>query len=332
MTVRTRRSIVIVAFPGAQLLDVAGPLEVFTAADDERDGAYRIDVVTADDRPSTTSSGLTIGPTTSLPDPGERIDTVIIAGGNGTPDAIVDGRITDWLRAAAPNVRRLTSVCSGAFLLAEAGLLEGRRATTHWSVCELLQSLHPSTTVESDAIYVRDGNIATSAGVTAGMDLSLALVEEDLGRDVALAVARRLVLFVRRPGGQSQFSAQLEAQTAEREPLKDLQAYIHEHPADDLSVAALAERAAMSPRHLARLFAREVGVTPAVYVERVRVEVARRLLEETNLGLDAVAAAAGFGSVETLRRSFHRRLHVSPSDYRARFRTADAVPARAEAP
>jgi transcriptional regulator GlxA family with amidase domain len=178
----------------------------------------------------------------------------------------------------------------------------------------------PATVVDADAIYVRDGKVATSAGITAGMDLALALVEEDLGRDLALEVARWLVLFVRRPGGQSQFSTQLRAQSAERAPLRDLQTWIVEHPADDLSVATLAARVAMSTRHFARVFTRETGVTPAVYVERARVDIARRLLEETGLGLDAVAEASGFGSVETLRRAFHRTLGVPPSDYRSRFR------------
>jgi transcriptional regulator GlxA family with amidase domain len=214
----------------------------------------------------------------------------------------------------------MASVCSGAFLLAAAGLLDGRRATTHWSVCELLADTFPMTRVEPDSIYVRDGNIATSAGITAGMDLALALVEEDHGRDVALEVARWLVLFMRRPGGQSQFSTQLRAQSAEREPLRDLQTWIVENPTADLSVGALATRVAMSPRHFARVFARETGVTPAVYVERIRVDLARRLLEETGLGLEAEADASGFGSVETLRRAFHRTLGVAPSDYRARFR------------
>ena len=211
-------------------------------------------------------------------------------------------------------------MCSGAFLLARAGLLAGRRATTHWSVCDELARIFPDTTVDPDAIYVRDGNVATSAGITAGMDLALALVEEDLGRELALEVARWLVLFVRRPGGQSQFSTQLRSQSAERAPIRELQTWIVEHPTDDLSVGNLASRVAMSPRHFARVFTRETGVTPAVYVEATRVELGRRLLEETGLGLDAVAEAAGFGSVETLRRAFHRTLGVAPSDYRARFR------------
>jgi transcriptional regulator GlxA family with amidase domain len=310
----------VVAHPGVQLLDVAGPLEVFSVANRFRPGSYLVQVVTVTGELFTTSSGVFLAPHGRLSDHAGPLDTVIVAGGDGTRVAVENPDLLDWLRDAAPRTRRLASVCSGAFVLAAAGLLEGRRATTHWSVCELLAATFPTTSVEPDSIYVRDGNIATSAGITAGMDLALALVEEDHGRDVALEVARWLVLFVRRPGGQSQFSTQLRAQSAERAPLRELQTWIVEHPTDDLSVGALASRVAMSPRHFARLFTRETGVTPAVYVERIRVDLARRLLEETGLGLDAVADAAGFGSVETLRRAFHRTLGVAPSDYRARFR------------
>ena len=314
------RLVVIVGFPTVQLLDVAGPLEVFDLACRFRPGAYRVELATSDGEVLTTSSGLRLAPHARLADRTTGLDTVIVAGGNGTVAALSDEMLIDWLRTVEPGCRRVASVCSGAFLLAQAGLLDGRRATTHWSVCDELERAFPTTVVDADAIYVRDGKIATSAGITAGMDLALALVEEDLGRDVALEVARWLVLFVRRPGGQSQFSTQLRSQSAERAPLRDLQTWIVEHPADDLSVSRLATRVAMSPRHFARVFTRETGVTPAVYVERSRVDTARRLLEETGVGLDAVSDAAGFGSVETLRRAFHRTLGVAPSDYRARFR------------
>lgn len=318
------RAIAIVAFPGVQLLDVAGPLEVFELArrlSTERGAPdpYRLEVLTAGGAAVATSSNLTITPHGALDDR-RGFDTVVVAGGNGTIDAIADGAITAWLCAVEPRCRRVASVCSGAFLLAQAGLLDGRRATTHWSVCEQLERAFPRVEVDADAIHVRDGKMATSAGITAGMDLALALVEEDLGHDLALDVARWLVLFVRRPGGQSQFSTHLRAQAAERAPLRDLQTWILEHSTDDLSITTLAERVHMSPRHFARVFRRETGVTPAVYVERTRVEVSRRLLEDTGLGLDDVAEAAGFGSVETLRRAFHRTLGVAPSDYRARFR------------
>lgn len=319
------RSIAVVAHQDVQLLDVAGPLEVFDLArrrslERGQPDPYRIEVLAPTSGPVRTSSGLTLTPHATLADRLAGVDTVVVAGGNGTVDAFADGRIAEWLRAVEPRCRRVTSVCSGAFLLAQAGLLDGRRATTHWSSCELLARSFPTADVDIDAIYVRDGKVATSAGITAGMDLALALVEEDLGRELALEVARWLVLFVRRPGGQSQFSTQLRAQAAERAPLRDLQTWIVEHVAGDLSVPALAARVAMSPRHFTRVFTRETGVTPAVYVERTRVDVARRLLEETGLGLETVADAAGFGSVETLRRAFHRTLGVAPSDYRARFR------------
>ena len=212
-------------------------------------------------------------------------------------------------------------MCSGAFLLAEAGLLDGRRATTHWDACAALAARYPSVRVEPDPIFVRDGRVYTSAGVTAGMDLALALVEEDCGRELALAVARRLVFFLKRPGGQSQFSAQLSAQIAEREQLRDLQSWIVEYPEADLSVEALARRVAMSPRNFARVFAREAGITPARFVERVRVEAARRRLVESTSNVDSVAEACGFGSAETLRRAFLRSVHVSPAAYRNRFAT-----------
>lgn len=310
----------IVAYPGVQLLDVAGPLEVFALANRFRAGAYEVEVVSSDGAPLTTSSGLELVPHASVADRPGPFDTVIVAGGEGTREVMQDAALRRWLAEQAERSRRMASVCSGAFVLAGAGLLDGRRATTHWSECDTLARAFPDTTVDPDAIYVRDGNVVTSAGITAGMDLALALVEEDLGRDVALDVARWLVLFVRRPGGQSQFSTQLRAQSAEREPLRELQTWIVDHPTDDLSVSTLAARVNMSPRHFARVFTRETGTTPAAYVEAVRVDLARRLLEDTGLGLDAVAEGCGFGSVETLRRAFHRTLGVAPSDYRARFR------------
>ncbi|MFE2252448.1 GlxA family transcriptional regulator, partial [Streptomyces lavendulae] len=214
---------------------------------------------------------------------------------------------------------RLVSVCTGGLLLAEAGLLDGRRATTHWYSCERMARDYPRVSVEPDPIYVRDGPVSTSAGVTAGIDLALALVEEDLGRDVALLIARHLVVFLRRPGNQAQFSAQLAAQTARREPLRDVQQWITEHPGGDLSVESLAARAALSPRHFARAFQAETGVTPGRYVERVRVEHARRLLEEGGEGVAQVARACGYRTPEALRRAFVRHLGQPPTEYRRRF-------------
>jgi transcriptional regulator GlxA family with amidase domain len=248
------------------------------------------------------------------------IDTLLVAGGRGVEAALRERALLSAIARLAPRARRLASVCTGTFLLAEAGLLDGRRVTTHWDACRDLARRYPALRVDPDPIFVRDGRVATSAGVTAGMDLALALVEEDWGRETALAVARRLVLFLKRPGGQSQFSAQLAAQGAERDALRDVQEFAVGNPDADLSVAALARRAAMSPRHFARVFAREVGTTPARFVERVRVEAARRRLEESAAGVEVIAESCGFGSAETMRRAFLRGLQVSPADYRSRFR------------
>jgi transcriptional regulator GlxA family with amidase domain len=220
---------------------------------------------------------------------------------------------------ASARARRTASVCTGAFLLASAGLLDGRRATTHWAAAEELARLHPAVRVDSDPIFLRDGDMWTSAGVTAGMDLALALVEEDLDRHAALTIARHLVLFLRRPGNQAQFSATLAAQEPLKEPLRDTRRYVVEHLASDLSVEALAEHAHMSPRHFARSFGAETGVTPARYVESVRLEAARRALEDTPEPVAAVAQACGFGTPETMRRAFLRTLGVGPAEYRRRF-------------
>jgi transcriptional regulator GlxA family with amidase domain len=230
-----------------------------------------------------------------------------------------DERLVRWVKRAAARSRRVTSVCTGAFMLAEAGLLDGRRAATHWASAEALARRHPSVEVDAEAIFVRDGDVWTSAGVTAGMDLALALVEDDLGRRVALETGRWLVVFVQRPGGQSQFSPHLRAQVAERRPLRELQEWMTANLAADLSVPALAARACMSERNFARAFAREVGMTPGAYVEALRVDHARLRLESTGQQLEAVARDCGFGAVETMRRAFHRRLGVGPAAYRDRF-------------
>lgn len=322
------RPVVLAAFPDAQILDVAGPLEVFATASrllareaGARPG-YRVELVAREAGRLPTSSGLDLWASRAFGEVREPIDTLMVAGGQGTEAALAEGSLVAWLRRTAPAARRVASVCSGAFLLAAAGLLDGRRATTHWVGCRELARRHPAITVEPDPIFVRDGNVWTSAGITAGMDLALALVEEDHGRPLALEVARWLVFFLKRPGGQSQFSAQLSAQLAERAPLADAQAFVLEHPEADLSVTALARRAGMSPRNFARVFTREVGTTPARFVEATRVEAARRRLEEGALGVEEVAAACGFGSAETLRRAFLRGVRVSPAAYRSRFRTA----------
>lgn len=320
-----RRSIVLCAFDDCQALDVIGPCDVFDAAgrvvggDPARNQAYRIRLATPGRARFRTTSGPRIEADLALERVRGPIDTLIVAGGAGTRRAAGDPAIVRAIGRAAARAERVASVCTGAFLLAAAGLLDGRRATTHWAHCPRLAREYPAVEVEPDAIFVRDCALWTSAGVTAGMDLALALVEADHGREVALTVARHLVMFVRRPGGQSQFSAQLASQVAERDALRDLQVWILDHVAEDLRVPALAARAGMSARNFARVFRGEVGVTPAVFVERARIEVARRLLETTGLEQQAVADATGFSSADVMRRAFARQVGVSPAEYRARF-------------
>jgi transcriptional regulator GlxA family with amidase domain len=321
------RRIVVAAFPDVQVLDVTGPLEVFgrtarwlVEQGRRPDLAYEVDIAGPVAGPLVTSSGIGLVADLAYRDVKSGIDTLLVAGGRGAQQASRDKNLIACVRRAAPRVRRLGSVCTGTFVLAAAGLLKGRRATTHWAWCDRLASHYPDVAIDPEPIFVRDGHIYTSAGVTTGMDLALALVEEDHGHHVALQVARQLVLFLRRPGGQSQFSAQLSMQSADREPLRDLQHWIADHLGDDLSVPALAERVAMSPRHFARVFATQVGTTPARFVERLRVEAGRRRLEESTDGVDAIAAACGFGTPEAMRRAFKRTMRVSPTAYRSYFK------------
>lgn len=320
----------IVMFPDVQVLDVTGPHEVFSLANrtvGATPAPYDVEVVARalDDRDGVRASGglrlgvdRRVGPGVTDPD-GRPIDTLLVAGGRGSTEAANDGELLAWLRDVAPTCRRFGSVCTGTFVLAAAGLLDGRRVATHWSACDVLQERHPAVRVETDPIFVRDGNLVTSAGVTTGIDLALSLVEEDLGPEVALEVARTLVVFVQRPGGQSQFSAHLVARPAERPSLRDLQMWIVDNPAEDLSIAALASRMGMSARHLGRVFRDETGTTPAHYVETVRVEAARRLLEGSDQPIGRIAREVGFGTVETLIRAFQRQMHASPGEYRRRF-------------
>lgn len=317
-----QRPVLVVLFDGVQSLDVTGPTEVFHAAawaSGAERAPYPLRTASLDGGPVRTDSGLRILPDTDLAGAvaGGPPHTLLVPGGQGTRGA--DPGLVDWLRAHGPRAERLVSVCTGALRLAEAGLLDGHRATTHWMVCEHLARRHPEVEVDPDPIFVRDGRIATSAGVTAGIDLALALVEEDLGREAALAIARLLVVFLRRPGNQAQFSAQLTAQTARREPLRELQAWIADHPDEDLSVERLAARARLSPRHFARAFRAETGTTPGRYVDLIRLEHARRLLEETAHGVEEVSRAAGYGTPEAMRRAFTKALGTAPADYRRRF-------------
>ncbi|MDQ0994138.1 GlxA family transcriptional regulator [Streptomyces sp. V3I7] len=316
-----QRTVLVVLFDGVQTLDVTGPSEVFAGAEHHTPGSYRIRTASLDGGPVRSSSGLTLVPDQVLTDASDP-HTLIVPGGQGTRR--FDPRLTDWLREHGPRAERLVSVCTGAILLAAAGLLDGRRVTTHWAYCDKLARDHPAVEVDPDPIYVRDGHVATSAGVTSGIDLALALVEEDLGRDTALTIARHLVVFLRRPGNQAQFSAQLAAQTARREPLREVQQWITEHPHGDLSVESLAARALLSPRHFARSFQAETGMTPGRYVDRVRLEHARRLLEDTADGIEQISRASGYGTPEAMRRAFVRTLGAAPAEYRRRFRPAAA--------
>lgn len=312
----------LLAFPDAQILDIAGPAQVFTAANEiaaERGDAmpYEIRVVAPAGTRVKTTSGLSFM-TARLTDAKAAPDTLIVAGGRGVFKAAQNEALRDWLRTRTACTRRVASVCTGAFLLAAAGLLDGRRAVTHWRHCERLSREYPRVRVDSDPIFVRDANLWTSAGVTAGIDLALALVEADLGRAMGLAVARNLVVFVKRPGGQAQFSAALALQSTD-DRFARLHEWLAEHLAGDLSLHRLAHEAGMSERTFLRRYREATGLTPLRAVETLRLEAARQMLVETRLPIKRVAARCGFGSEETMRRTFARIQKVSPSDYRERF-------------
>jgi transcriptional regulator GlxA family with amidase domain len=314
------RNIVMLAFEQAQVLDVVGPMQILAGVNDELPKpAYRLSLLAGRKGAFATTGGISLvadGAWANLP---RTIDTVMVAGGEGTREALRNAELIAAVRTAASRARRIVSVCSGAFLLAQAGLLHGKRAATHWRSTDDLARLFPDVTVEGDALYVRDGKVWTSAGVTAGMDLALALVREDFGDDMALAVARRHVLFLMRPGGQSQFSAHLSADAHREGKLAKLLRWIPEHVDDVLDVPSLARKANMSARNFARVFRDETGKTPAYYVECARIDAARRLLTQSAMPVETVAARAGFGSEERMRRAFQRQLKVSPASFRARF-------------
>jgi transcriptional regulator GlxA family with amidase domain len=318
------RVIEVLTYPAVQLLDVTGPIQVFASANDFVVGTggarpYILRVVAQSGEGVTASAGVALaaGPLTKR---GEALDTLLVAGGEGAEAAAENPVLVDWVRERTTQARRVASVCTGAFLLAAAGVLDGRRAATHWMYCDKLAQRFPAVRVEADPIFVCDGAVWTSAGVTAGIDLALALVEEDLGRSVALAVARYLVVFLKRPGGQSQFSAALALQAADDE-FGALHDWINGHLASDLSLSVLADQAGMSERSFSRHYAEATGQTPARAIERLRVEAARRLLSESRLPVKRIAQRCGFGSEETMRRSFLRLLATTPQDYRARFST-----------
>jgi len=319
----TARQMVFLTVPPIEELDLVGPWEVFATANGLLGSgklAYEMRLITTGRaRVFAGDSRLRLSADSRYNQFSGPVDTLIIPGGTG-PQAVSDRGVLNWLRAHSRKARRTVSICTGAFLLARAGLLHGKRATTHWKFATRLSKQYPSIRVEPDRIYIRDGRTYTSAGVTAGIDLALALVEEDLGSTVALHVAQALVLFLRRPGGQAQFSALLASQRSDLQPIRELLVWMAENLGRHLSVEELASRAAMSPRNFARVFLREVGTSPAHFVEQLRVEAARRFLETNAKSLEQVAAAAGFGSAELMRRAFHRCLGVTPGDYRERFR------------
>jgi transcriptional regulator GlxA family with amidase domain len=315
-----QRRVVFVIFEGFQSLDLAGPYEVFQRAG-ELSGGYRCEVVAPGDGQVRSSSGLSVHPGRTVGETGPAgIDTLVVVGGGGVDQARRDAALVSWIAAVGAAARRVTSVCSGVFLLAAAGLVSGRRVTTHWGRAEQFAREHPEATADCDPIFIRDGRIWTSAGVTAGMDLALALVEDDLGREVAHSVARELVMFLRRPGSQSQFSVPLWSAQPRTGPIHAAVSAIHADPGAAHGIANLAETAGLSPRHLQRRFTAELGISPASYVETVRVEAAQSALTSTDEPVETIARRCGFGTAETLRRSFHRKVGVAPSDYRERFR------------
>jgi len=322
------RTIGILAYPGIEILDIAGPNEVFGFASGALQNRgvcdrsiYLTKVFAEEPGPVKTLSGLQIVADEAYEKTDAEFDTLLIPGGY-IEKAMADEKLIAWIKVMVPKVRRVVSVCTGSFLLAEAGVLDGCKATTHWHWSEKLSKNYPLVCVQPDHIFIKDGNIFTSGGITSGIDLALALVEEDWGRELALHVARFMVVFLKRPGGQSQFSAYLTNEASERSDIRDLQGWIMDHAAEELSVELLADRMAMSPRNFARLFSNETGTTPAKYVEMVRIDQARNLLDSSDLGVEWIAVKTGFKDPERMRRAFVRQLGVNPHDYRLRFSRA----------
>ncbi|MFK0223858.1 GlxA family transcriptional regulator [Streptomyces vinaceus] len=317
----SERRVVVVVYEGAMALDITGPIEVFDTASrllTTPTAGYRIDLVSADAPAVRTSCGMTVH---ASPLEGEQgpIDTLVVPGGWSLGSALKDRALVSWIGAAATRSRRIASVCGGSFLLAEAGLLDGRRATTHWAYSDALASRYPGVTVDAEPIFVWDGRFVTSAGVSTGIDMALALVEADHGAEIALATARFLVLFLKRHGGQAQFSTVLDAQLAAHPPIRTAQEWILDNLHRPLTVPDIAWQARMSPRNFARVFRREVGTTPGQYIERARVGRARELLEVTDLTSGQIAGRCGFGTTETFIRAFGRTLGIAPGEYRRRF-------------
>lgn len=322
--------VLMLAYPGCQLLDVTGPMQMFAGANDELGRqAYELVIVAPDGGPVRTSSGIGVVADLAIshftPAKLRRSDTVIAAGGDeGLRQVLERGQVTELVKAAARRGSRVVSVCSGAFFLAAAGVLDGRRAATHWRVVDRLRRFRPQIDVDAEAIYVRDGNVWTSAGVTSGIDLALALIEADFGRAVALAVARRHVVFRIRPGGQRQYSMELTAQGVRDPRLAKIAELIAEHPQRDWRTDTLASAAGLSLRSLSRLFRKELNTSPAEFVERVRLDQARRALLDSSAPIERIADRCGFGSLRRMDRAFARGISATPSEFRARFKSAGA--------
>jgi len=311
------RTIAMLALPGVQLLDISGPLDVFAQANIESGReAYRLEIIACEAGPICSSSGARLLPDRVAGEVGQAIDTLLVAGAPHAASIRLSPPLLAWIQGTSQQVRRYGSVCTGAFALAASGLLHGRRVTTHWASVSELQRQYPQVIIEEDALYVRDGKLRTAAGVTAGLDLALALVEEDLGREVAKRVAAQLVMFFKRPGGQLQFSRKGEARPAGRSVLQEVQRWVAANPQLELSIEALAAHAGLSPRHFARLFHAEVGLTPATWVEQSRVAAARALLEAGTDAPKQVAAKCGFANADTLRRAFVKHVGITPAEYR----------------
>lgn len=310
------RRVVIIGPPPVQLLDVAGPLEVFANAPD-----YQVEIATPeDDNQLRTNRGIALTGATPLRELSGQIDTLVISGGPGSESGVYDSRFLEWIREAAGRSRRVASICTGTFVLAAAGLLDGKRAVTHWDFCDRLAREFPKVIVCPDPIYLRDGSTYTSAGITAGIDLSLALVEEDHGHHAALTVARQLVMFLVRPGGQAQYSHMLSRQAVTSEPLRELQVWMLENLKENLTVERLAERIGMSARHFSRVCLREMNMNPGQFVDRMRVEAARQMIDSSAMGLKEIADACGFNSADSMRRTFLRVIGVTAGDYTQRFK------------
>ncbi|MGR9115579.1 MAG: GlxA family transcriptional regulator [Gammaproteobacteria bacterium] len=327
------RTIGVVAYEGVEILDMIAPLDVFSLTSfglqqlhSINENVYPLKIIAKKPGPVAAYNGLKVYADCAYSDIQGEIDTLIIPGAPEVSCLLSDPALRDWLRTIAPKVRRLASVCTGAFLLAEAGLLNGRCATTHWAYSDRLISDYPSVKVEADRIFIRDGFIVTSGGVTSGIDLALALVEEDWGRELALATAQMMVVYLKRPGGQTQYSSYLVRERSNHPDLRELLMWIMDHPSEDLRNEVLADRMSMSLRNFARVFQDETGLTPAKFVEKVRIDMARQYLGDANIRIESVADKAGFKDTEQMRKAFIRNLGITPSEYRQRFCPSDQQP------